>query len=68
MKVSSNIKLSIYSNNRIVIEDYDKLLDLNENLIKVDIYSIYGKFLKLKQMDSYLIEIIGEVHQVIIGE
>lgn len=68
MKVNSNTKLSIYSNKRIVIEDYNKLLDLNENLIKVDIYSIYGNFLKLKQMDSYSIEIIGEVHQVIIGE
>ena len=68
MKKDLNIKLSIYSNQRIIIEDYNKLLDLTDNLIKVDCYSIYGKFLKLKQMDSYMIEIFGEIHQVIIDE
>jgi len=68
MKNTTNIKLSIYSNQRIVIEDYNRLLDLSENLIKVDIFSIYGKFLKLKQMDSYMIEIFGDIHQVIINE
>lgn len=68
MKNTTNIKLSIYSNQRIVIEDYNRLIDLSENLIKVDIFSIHGKFLKLKQMDSYMIEIFGDIHQVIINE
>jgi len=66
MKKSINIKLSIYSDSRIIIENYDKLLDLNEEMIKVDIYTITGKFLKLKQMDSYMIEVIGTISQVII--
>jgi hypothetical protein len=66
MKKDSNIKLSIYADRRIVIENYDKLLDLNEDTIKVDIYTIVGKFLKLKQMDSYMIEVIGTINQVII--
>lgn len=68
MKSNSNIKLSIYSDNRIIIEDYHKLLDLSDGLIKVDFYSIYGKFLKLKQMDNYMIEIYGEIYQVVLDE
>ena len=68
MKNYMNVKITIYANKRIVIENYNKLYDLSENLIKVDIYSIYGKFLKLKQMDNYMIEIFGDINQVIIDE
>ena len=68
MKNYMNVKITIYADKRIVIENYNKLYDLSENLIKVDIYSIYGKFLKLKQMDNYMIEIFGDINQVIIDE
>lgn len=68
MKKAENIKLSIYSDQRIIIENYGKLMDLNEDLIKVDIYTILGTFLKINQMDSYMIEIIGTISQVIIDE
>lgn len=66
MKKQSNIKLSIYSNQRIIIEDYHQLVDLTDEMIKVDIYTILGNFIKLIQMDSYMIEIIGTIHQVLI--
>lgn len=66
MKKQSNIKLSIYSNQRIIIEDYHQLLDLTDEMIKVDIYTILGKFIKLIQMDSYMIEVVGTIHQVLI--
>jgi hypothetical protein len=68
MKKAENIKLSIYSDQRIIIENYGKLMDLNEDLIKVDIYTILGTFLKINQMDSYMIEVIGTISQVIIDE
>lgn len=68
MKNYMNVKITIYADKRIVIENYNKLYDLSESLIKVDIYSIYGKFLKLKQMDNYMIEIFGDINQVIIDE
>ncbi|MFA7435504.1 MAG: hypothetical protein WC006_03955 [Bacilli bacterium] len=68
MKNEINVKISIYRDNRIIIENYQKLLDLSEELIKVDIYSIYGDFLKLKQMDNYMIEIIGNINRVVIHE
>ncbi|MFY9422331.1 MAG: YabP/YqfC family sporulation protein [Bacilli bacterium] len=60
------IKLSIYGNKRIVIENYRRLLDLNEELIRVDIYTIVGKFLKLTQMDSFMIEVLGAIQQILI--
>lgn len=65
---NTNVKISIYNDKRIVIEDYNKLLDLTDSLIKVDIYSIYGKFLRLKQMDNYMIEIFGDIDQVVVNE
>ena len=37
-------------------------------MIKVDIYTIIGKFLKLTKMDGYMIEVVGEVGEIIIGE
>lgn len=62
------IKLSIYNDERIVIENYRQLIDLNEDIIKVDIYTIVGQFLKLKRMDSYMIEVVGTVGQIIIAD
>jgi hypothetical protein len=66
MRKGSDLKLTIYHNERIVIENYTQLLDLNEELIRVDFYTIVGKFLKLTQMDSYMIEVLGSIHQVLI--
>ena len=66
MKKRTDIKLTIYQDKRVIIENYHKLLDLNEDLIKVDGYAIIGKFLKINQMDSYMIEVVGTVNQVLI--
>ena len=66
MKNGTAIKLTVYRNERIVIENYRQLLDLNDEVIKVDIYTIVGKFLKLTQMDSYMIEVLGSIHQILI--
>ncbi|HHZ18798.1 MAG TPA: hypothetical protein GX390_05875 [Acholeplasmataceae bacterium] len=68
MKKEPNVKLTIYRDERIVIENYDRLIDLTAETIKVDIYTIVGKFLKLTRMDGYMIEVVGEVGEIIIGE
>jgi hypothetical protein len=68
MKKDSNVKLSIYNDNRIIIENYSNLLDLNDEQIKVDIYTIVGKFLKLRQMDNYIIEVIGTISEIVVEE
>ncbi|MDD4000086.1 MAG: YabP/YqfC family sporulation protein [Bacilli bacterium] len=67
MKKDLEIKLTVYQNQRIVIENYRQLLDLNEEIIRVDIYEIIGKFLKLTRMDNYMIEVIGTIDQVVIA-
>lgn len=68
MRNLENLKITIYNDKRIIIENYNKLLDLTENLIRIDIYTIHGNFLKLKQMDNYMIEILGEITRVVIHE
>lgn len=61
-----NIKLVVYKDKRVLIENYHNLLDLNDEVIKVDIYTIIGNYLKIVQMDSYIIEITGNINQVLI--
>ncbi len=61
-----NVKLVVYKDKRVLIENYHNLLDLNDEVIKVDIYTIIGNYLKIVQMDSYIIEITGNINQVLI--
>lgn len=67
-KLFNQIKLSIFNNQRIIIENYSELLDIDEELISVDIYTISGNFLKISKMDNYMIEIQGIIRQIIINE
>lgn len=67
-KIFNQIKLSIFNNQRLIIENYNELLDINDELISVDIYTISGNFLKISKMDNYMIEIQGIIRQIIINE
>ena len=68
MKMNSRIKLTIFKNEKIIIENYLKLNDISENKIIVDMYNINGDFLKIKKMDNYMIEISGIISQIIIDK
>jgi len=61
MKLNNKIKLSLYKDEKIIIENYNELKDISENTIFVDIYKIGGQFLKIKRMDNYMIEISGSI-------
>ncbi len=61
---NSKIKVVLYSNKRVVITDYLALKEILENEIKVDKITIFGTNLKLKAMDNYMIEVVGEVEGV----
>ena len=61
MKINSKIKLTIYKNEKIIIENYQELKDISDDEIIVDLYRINGSFLKIKKMDNYMIEILGSV-------
>lgn len=68
IKMFNQLKLSIFSNNRIVIENYNELIDINEEEITVDRYQILGTFLKITKMDNFFIEIEGTIRQIVINE
>ena len=61
MKINNKIKLTIYKDEKIIIENYEELKDITEEVIIVDMYHIKGLFLKVKKMDNYMIEITGTI-------
>lgn len=61
------IKLRLFSDRRIIIENYKKLKDINNDIIVIDNYIIVGNFLKIRKMDPMMIEIYGEINEIIIG-
>ena len=65
---NSKIKLSIYGNERIIIENYDNLMDISDLEIIIDDYKIIGDFLKIRRMDNYMIEINGKISSIIVGK
>ncbi len=65
---NSKIKLSIYGNKRIIIENYDNLMDISDLEIIIDDYKIIGDFLKIRRMDNYMIEIDGKISSIIVGK
>ena len=58
-------RIKLIGKNKIIIYNYQKLLDLNESMIKIDYLLIYGKNLKIIKMDDDLIEINGEIEKII---
>ena len=58
-------RIKLIGKNKIIIHNYQKLLDLNESMIKIDYLLIYGKNLKIIKMDDDLIEINGEIEKII---
>ena len=58
-------RINLIGKNKTIIYNYQKLLDLNESMIKIDYLLIYGKNLKIIKMDDDLIEINGEIEKII---
>ena len=59
-------KFSLFKDNKIIIENYKVLKDIDLNSIVVDEYKIEGEFLKINKMDSYYILINGKINSIII--
>ena len=60
------VKITLWSNQKIVVENYKKLIDLSEEVIKIDQYLIKGKKLKIEELDQFIIKIHGEIEELII--
>lgn len=62
----TEIRLKLYQNQRILIENYRKLKDLSEDMIVVDNYCITGTFLKITKMNDFTMEIYGKIKEIIV--
>lgn len=58
----------IITSNKISIFSYDELKEINTDYITIDNISIYGKFLRIEEMDEYYIIICGEFIKVVFNE
>jgi hypothetical protein len=63
-KSKDNIKISLYNNTKIVIENYNKIIDLNDNIVIIDNYEINGQNLKITNIDEYYIIINGNINNL----
>ena len=63
-KSKDNIKISLYNNTKIVIENYNKIIDLNDNIVIIDNYEIKGLNLKITNIDEYYIIINGSINNL----
>lgn len=57
-------KVTLWDNTKLVIENYKKILDISDKLIKVDKYLIEGKNLKILELNQFMIKIYGEIKEV----
>lgn len=60
------IKMTLWKNNKMIIENYQKLEDIDDEKIKIDDYLIKGNFLKIEELDQFKIKIYGEIKEIII--
>ncbi len=58
------IKLSLFSDKRIIIERYKLIKEISDDKIIIDDYIINGKILKIKLMNNYMLDINGEVKSI----
>lgn len=66
-KMNEN-KISLYNNYRCIIENYKVIKTIENNIIIIDNYIINGENLKIKRMNDYLIEIIGKIIKIDLGD
>ena len=66
-KMNEN-KISLYNNYRCIIENYKVIKTIASNIIIIDNYIINGENLKIKRMNDYLIEIIGKIIKIDLGD
>ncbi len=59
--MKEKIKITMYNNEKVIVNNYNKLLDISLELVRIDNLLIKGNNLKIKKMDNYLIEIWGKV-------
>lgn len=58
----------MYENKKIIIYNYNKLNQINDENISVDKYYIKGDDLKIKELDGYQVIISGIIKEILYDE
>lgn len=61
---NKDLKITIFNNNKIIIENYNNLIDIKETSIIIDNYKINGENLQIKEINDYLIIIYGIINNI----
>lgn len=56
------------NNNLLSIDNYEQIIEINNDLIRLKMISIKGYNLKIKYLDKFRIVISGEVKEIKLGE
>ncbi len=59
-------KITLWDNQKIVFENYQKLNDISNEIIKIDKYIVKGKNLKIEELNRFIIKIYGEIKELIV--
>lgn len=59
-------KVTLWDNQKIVFENYQKLSDISNEIIKIDKYIVKGKNLKIEELNRFIIKIYGEIKELIV--
>ena len=59
-----DFKLCLYNNERVIIENYKTVVNIEDNSIHIDNVLILGNFLKITKLNSIKVEIIGDIHEI----
>lgn len=57
-------KLKLYDYQKLIIENYQKIVDITSNLIIVDRYFIIGEKLQVNCLNQFIIEINGDIQEI----
>lgn len=56
------------NNNLLSIDNYEQIIEINNDLIRLKMISIKGYNIKIKYLDKFRIVISGEVKEIKLGE
>lgn len=57
-------KITILNRKQVFIQNYDEVEEINDEYIKLRNVKIFGKFLRIKSISKYFLEIIGEIDDI----
>lgn len=58
--------IKMYNGKHLIIENYKQLIDIEDNVIKVDNYLLKGENLKINSLNQFMIEIYGTIKEIVI--